>query len=217
MPTTNTAQRGMDRTLSPNLQLKRKYIALRLNSDTGVCKVRGAWGSVPRPTVSQPRPAQDWRGFFVDFIPAASFLQTRGQRISPPALVPTGFFNRKAQSELGWQIAIDFESDADFHEYRSCPVHSHLPISSQRRSIMRPSSRSTLVVTVRQYAHTAEASTACPARPKTARLFRRLHSRHQLLVKAAITPPASLHSRGSACGFRDVRKARPRPVRRCET
>ena len=53
-------------------------------------------------------------------------------------------------SELGRQVAVDFESDADFHECGSCPVHSRLPISSQRSSITRPSSRSTVVVTVRR-------------------------------------------------------------------
>src|SRR5438132_11381972 len=56
-------------------------------------------------------------------------------------------------SELGRQVAVDFESDADFHECGSCPVHSRLPISSQCRSITRPSSRSTLVVTVRRLVH----------------------------------------------------------------
>src|SRR5207244_12951745 len=42
------------------------------------------------------------------------------------------------ESELGWQIAVDFESDADFHECRSCPIHSLLPpshISQQHRYV----------------------------------------------------------------------------------
>src|SRR5262249_51926842 len=30
-------------------------------------------------------------------------------------------------SELGRQVAVDFESNADFHEGGSCPVHSCLP------------------------------------------------------------------------------------------
>jgi len=30
-------------------------------------------------------------------------------------------------SELGRQVAVDFESDADFHECGSCPVHSGFP------------------------------------------------------------------------------------------
>jgi hypothetical protein len=30
-------------------------------------------------------------------------------------------------SELGRQVAVDFESDADFHECGSCPVHSLFP------------------------------------------------------------------------------------------
>src|SRR5262249_12596617 len=30
-------------------------------------------------------------------------------------------------SEFGRQITVDFESDADFHECGSCPVHSYLP------------------------------------------------------------------------------------------
>src|SRR5258708_40080350 len=30
-------------------------------------------------------------------------------------------------SEFGRQIAVDFQSNADFHECWSCPVHSRLP------------------------------------------------------------------------------------------
>jgi hypothetical protein len=47
---------------------------------------------------------------------------------SPPVHKPAGYFNRMCRgSELGRQVAVDFESDADFHECRSCPVHSLLP------------------------------------------------------------------------------------------
>jgi hypothetical protein len=43
----------------------------------------GGAGALPGPTVSQPRPTQDWRGSFVGFIPAASSLQTRSWRPRP--------------------------------------------------------------------------------------------------------------------------------------
>jgi hypothetical protein len=47
---------------------------------------------------------------------------------SPPVHKPAGYFNRMRRgSELGRQVAVDFQSDADFHECRSCPVHSPLP------------------------------------------------------------------------------------------
>ena len=37
---------------------------------------------------------------------------------SPPVHTPAGYFNRMRRgSELGRQVAVDFESDADFHEY----------------------------------------------------------------------------------------------------
>jgi hypothetical protein len=47
---------------------------------------------------------------------------------SPPVHKPAGYFNRMRRgSELGRQVAVDFQSDADFHECGSCPVHSLLP------------------------------------------------------------------------------------------
>jgi hypothetical protein len=74
-----------------------------------------------------------------------------GKQIARLACGPGGLSQWDASgSELGRQVAVDFESDADFHECGSCPVHSRLPISSQRCSITRPSSRSTVVVTVRR-------------------------------------------------------------------
>jgi hypothetical protein len=47
---------------------------------------------------------------------------------SPPVHKPAGYFNRSVVrgSELGRQVAVDFESDADFHKCGSCPVHSLL-------------------------------------------------------------------------------------------
>ena len=51
-----------------------------------------------------------------------------GQANSPPACGPAGYLNgMRSGSELGRQVAVDFESDADFHECGSCPVHSCLP------------------------------------------------------------------------------------------
>jgi hypothetical protein len=48
---------------------------------------------------------------------------------SPPVHKPAGYFNRMRRgSELGRQIAVDFESDADFHQCGSSPVHSFLPL-----------------------------------------------------------------------------------------
>jgi hypothetical protein len=36
---------------------------------------------------------------------------------SPPVHTPAGYFNRMRRgSELGRKVAVDFESDADFHE-----------------------------------------------------------------------------------------------------
>jgi hypothetical protein len=35
-------------------------------------------------------------------------------------------FGASMKSEFGRQVAVDFESDADFHECGSCPVHSRL-------------------------------------------------------------------------------------------
>src|SRR5215813_12697695 len=73
------------------------------------------------------------------------------QANSPPVCRTGGLSNgMRFGSELGRQVAVDFEPDADFHDCGSCPVHSRLPISSQRCSITRPSSRSTVVVTVRR-------------------------------------------------------------------
>ena len=43
--------------------------------------------------------------------------------------MPTGYLQQEPGSELGRQIAVDFESDADFHECGSCPVHWRLPTS----------------------------------------------------------------------------------------
>ena len=57
---------------------------------------------------------------------------------SPPCHKPAGHFNRMWRgSELGRQVAVDFESDADLHECRSCPIHSLLPPShiSQQHNI----------------------------------------------------------------------------------
>jgi hypothetical protein len=72
------------------------------------------------------------------------------QANSPPGLRARRAIWDASGSELGRQVAVDFESDADFQECGSFPVHSRLPISSQRCSITRPSSRSTVVVTVRR-------------------------------------------------------------------
>src|SRR5262249_15421614 len=36
-------------------------------------------------------------------------------------------------SELCRQVAVDFESDADFHECRSCPVHSCLQFHNNQQ------------------------------------------------------------------------------------
>jgi hypothetical protein len=36
-------------------------------------------------------------------------------------------------SELGRQVAVDFESDADFHECGSCPVHSYLQFHNNQQ------------------------------------------------------------------------------------
>jgi len=50
-----------------------------------------------------------------------------GAADSPPACGPAGYLNgMRPGSELGRQVAVDFESDADFHECGSCPVHSCL-------------------------------------------------------------------------------------------
>ena len=47
---------------------------------------------------------------------------------SPPACGPAGYLNgMRPGSELGWQVAVDFESDTDFLECGSCPIHSCLP------------------------------------------------------------------------------------------
>src|SRR5262245_9124625 len=52
---------------------------------------------------------------------------------SPPACGPAGYLNgMRPGSELGRQVAVDFESDADFLECGSCPVHSCLPTLSGR-------------------------------------------------------------------------------------
>src|SRR5262249_51662471 len=46
---------------------------------------------------------------------------------SPPACGPAGYLNgKRLGSELGRKVAVDFKSDADFHECGSCPVHSCL-------------------------------------------------------------------------------------------
>jgi hypothetical protein len=34
---------------------------------------------------------------------------------------PRGYFQQEPESELGWQVAVDFRSDSDFHECGSCP------------------------------------------------------------------------------------------------
>src|SRR5215467_8953509 len=47
---------------------------------------------------------------------------------SPPACGPAGYLNgMRPGSELGRQVAVDFESDTDFLECGSCPIHSCLP------------------------------------------------------------------------------------------
>jgi hypothetical protein len=51
-----------------------------------------------------------------------------GKQIARLACGPGGLSQWDASgSELGRQVAVDFESDADFHECGSCPVHSRLP------------------------------------------------------------------------------------------
>ena len=58
-----------------------------------------------------------------------------GQANSPPACGLAGYLNgMRPGSELGRQVAVDFESDADFLECGSCPVHSCLPTLSARLS-----------------------------------------------------------------------------------
>src|SRR5438094_10448150 len=67
--------------------------------------------------------------------------QPRVRRRSPPTYVPAGHFQEDASwIELGRQVAVDFESDADFHECRSCPIHSRLPPShkSQQHRYIAP-------------------------------------------------------------------------------
>ena len=57
-----------------------------------------------------------------------------GQANSPPACGPAGYLNGvRPGSELGRQVAVDFESDADFHECGSCPVHSCLQFHNNQQ------------------------------------------------------------------------------------
>ena len=47
---------------------------------------------------------------------------------SPPACGPAGYLNgMRPGSELGRQVAVDFESDTDLLECGSCPIRSCLP------------------------------------------------------------------------------------------
>jgi hypothetical protein len=60
--------------------------------------------------------------------------------VSPPAVhwftkKPAGvggrLFHKNALNlKFSWEVTVDFEPDADFHECRSCPVHSSLPTFS---------------------------------------------------------------------------------------
>jgi hypothetical protein len=53
---------------------------------------------------------------------------------SPPACGRRGYLNRmRPESELGRQVAVDFESDADFHKCGSCPVHSCLQFHNNQQ------------------------------------------------------------------------------------
>src|SRR5262249_14001793 len=57
-----------------------------------------------------------------------------GQANSPPACGPAGYLNGvRPGSELCRQVAVDFESDADFHECGSCPVHSCLQFHNNQQ------------------------------------------------------------------------------------
>jgi len=50
------------------------------------------------------------------------------QANSPPACGRrAGCLQDVSRSELGRQVAVNFESDADLHECGSCPVHSRSP------------------------------------------------------------------------------------------
>jgi hypothetical protein len=54
-------------------------------------------------------------------------LKSQARRLcSPTGLLHPAFL---LGSEFGWQIAVDFEPDADFYECWSGPVHSHLLMS----------------------------------------------------------------------------------------
>src|SRR5262245_342267 len=47
---------------------------------------------------------------------------------------PTGLLQQHVLgSELGRQVAVDFESDANLHKRGSCPGHSHLPFLPEHR------------------------------------------------------------------------------------
>jgi hypothetical protein len=72
--------------------------------------------------------------------PAASQNSGRGFSITanPPACGPAGVVQRLAmRSELGRQVTVDFESDADFHKCGSCPGHLLLPAFEGHRNVSR--------------------------------------------------------------------------------
>ena len=100
---------------------------------------RGAWLPQRNPVANArrsavPGPCQRGCGGCLEAASAAACSETTikllpAKRISPPAWVADGLSPKESCSEFGWQIAVDFEPDADFHECGSCPVHSRLPIS----------------------------------------------------------------------------------------
>jgi hypothetical protein len=106
-------------------------------------KTRLRWGtSRPVTCMTAGRGACALQGFIshsANFPPPLARPAGRlGKQIARLACGPGGLSQWDSSgSELGRQVAVDFESDADFHECGSCPVHSRLPISSQRRSITR--------------------------------------------------------------------------------
>jgi hypothetical protein len=97
------------------------------------------------PTSSGERPAIDPS----DAAPPSSRPQLQRQarkENSPPAARRRGYLNKKRpRSELGRQVAVDFESDADFDECGSCPVHSLLRLCtiSQHKIGYAPTARPT--------------------------------------------------------------------------
>src|SRR5262249_30401056 len=61
-------------------------------------------------------------------LPATGTSSRRARQAEPAGPEAGGLFRQECRgSELGRQVAVDFKSDADFHERGSRPVHSCLP------------------------------------------------------------------------------------------